>query len=336
MTSTDLNLYEYKDSPVKSGFSHDDVDEMEKYDMEFYDDQFFQEDDPCLAGDANMSKTMNQLTFPHPAKEPEVSADELLRLDALADQLELQRLERLQVLQSPDAVPPTSKGLALDLCALGARNTIQRARQYWLRRSRFVARECAWLEPGRENLFSPASGSIISRVLPTVFLERREKENMVMASLDVRDALLTVKQERDTLVHTTDASGTTRSFSLGKVLPGQCDGSLLWYRAITSFLKSKLDLEEHTPYPCIFRSKDGSCVVMIHVAVLLVFGKRDYVLGKVLPELKAAYDISVQHIEKPGDELTFLNRRYTLHEDGRLTIQTHEKHITQLFAVCLG
>ena len=34
MTSTDLNLYEYKDSPVKSGFSHDDVDEMEKYDME--------------------------------------------------------------------------------------------------------------------------------------------------------------------------------------------------------------------------------------------------------------------------------------------------------------
>ena len=66
----------------------------------------------------------------------------------------------------------------------------------WLRRSRFVAREFAWLEPERERLFSPASGSIISRVLPTVFLERREKENMVMASLDVRDAFLTVKQGR--------------------------------------------------------------------------------------------------------------------------------------------
>ena len=43
-----------------------------------------------------------------------------------------------------------------------------------------------------------------------------------------------------------------------------------------------------------------------------------------------AYEISVQCIEKPGDELTFLKRLYTLHDDGRLTLQTHEKHITQL------
>ena len=69
---------------------------------------------------------------------------------------------------------------------------------------------------------------------------------------------------------------------------------------------------------------------MIHVDDLTVVGKRDYVLGKFVPELKAAYDISVQCIEKPGDELTFLKRQYTLHDDGRLTIQTHEKHITQL------
>ena len=69
---------------------------------------------------------------------------------------------------------------------------------------------------------------------------------------------------------------------------------------------------------------------MMHVDDLLVVGKRDYVLGKFLPELKASYDISVQCVEKPGDELTFLKRQYTLHDDGRLTIQTHEKHITQL------
>ena len=49
---------------------------------------------------------------------------------------------------------------------------------------------------------------------------------------------------------------------------------------------------------------------MIHVDDLLVVGKRDYVLGKFMPELKAAYDISVPRIEKPGDELTFLKRRY--------------------------
>jgi hypothetical protein len=216
VTSTDLSLYEHEDSPVKFDFSHDDVDEMEKYDMEFYDDQFPQEDDPCLAGDANMSKIMDQVTFPHSAKEPELSADELLRLDTLADQLELQRLERLQVSQSPDAVPPTSKVLSTRFVRTWREKRNSKGEAIWLRRSRFVAREFAWLEPERENLFSPASGSIISRVLPTVVLERRDKENMVMASLDVRDAFLTAKQERDTLVHTTDASGTTRSFLWGR------------------------------------------------------------------------------------------------------------------------
>jgi hypothetical protein len=40
--------------------------------------------------DGNMAKIMEQLTFPHSEKEPELSADELLRLDALADKLELQ------------------------------------------------------------------------------------------------------------------------------------------------------------------------------------------------------------------------------------------------------
>ena len=117
------------------------------------------------------------------------------------------------------------------------------------------------------------------------------------------------------MVHTADASGATRSYALGKVLPGQRDGILLWYCAITNFLKTKLDLEEHSPYPRILKSKDGSCVVMIHVDHLLVVGKRDYVLGKFLTELKSAYEISVQCIEKPGDELTFLKRLYTLKVD---------------------
>ena len=86
---------------------------MEKYDMEFYDDQFLHEDDPCLVSDANMSTIMEQLTFPHSAKEFELSADELLRLDALADQLELQRLERLQVLQGSEEKAYSVKHLAV-------------------------------------------------------------------------------------------------------------------------------------------------------------------------------------------------------------------------------
>ena len=113
------------------------------------------------ADDANMSKIMDQLTFPHSAKEPELSADELLRLDALADQLELQRLERLQ---DPDAVPSTSKILSIRFVRTRREKHNSKGEAIWLRRSRFVACrfvacEFAWLEPERESLFSPASGS---------------------------------------------------------------------------------------------------------------------------------------------------------------------------------
>ena len=132
---------------------------------------------------------------------------------------------------------------------------------------------------------------------------------------------------------TTDAQGSTKNFALGRVLPGQRDGSLLWYRAITNVLKSRVGLEEHVPYPCILKSKDGSCAVMIHVDDLLVAGKKSFVLGKLLTELRKTYHISMQCMEHPGDEITFLKRLHVLHHDGRMTrmtIQTHAKHISQL------
>ena len=110
----------------------------------------------------------------------------------------------------------------------------------------------------------------------------KDSELAILASLDVRDAFLTVEQERPTLVHTIDAQGNIKSFALGRVLPGQRDGSLLWYRAITNVLKSGVGLEEHVPYPCILKSKDGPCAVMIHVDDVLVAGKKSFVLGKLL------------------------------------------------------
>jgi len=193
-----------------------------------------------------------------------------------------------------------------------------------------VAREFAWLQPERESLFSPASSAITSRILSAIFLEMRSQCSAVLASLDVKDAFLTVDQQEPTLVHTTDAAGNPQSFSLGKVLPGQRDGSLLWYRDITSYLKSQLNMEEHPAYPCLLRSPDGSCAILIHVDDLLVVGKRDFVLNTLLAKLREKYEISAQVIERPGDELSFLKRTHVLHSDGRMTIQTHHKHVQQM------
>ena len=332
ITSTDLSLYEHEDSAVQFHFCEDDLDRLEQYDLEFYDDELLTAEDNVFDDDAAMKQMIEQLTFPYSAKEPDVSPEELTRLDGLADQLELQRLQKLHVLKDPSTVPVGSKVLSTRFVRTWREKHNAQGQPVWLRRSRFVAREFAWLEPERESLFSPASGSIISRILPTVFLEMRDalSSSVVLASLDVRDAFLTVEQENPTLVHTTDASGNEWNFALGRVLPGQRDGSLLWYRAITSFLKKNLELEEHLPYPCVLKSKDNSCIVMIHVGDLLVVGKKSFVLGRFADELKKVYDISMQYIEKPGDEVTFLKRVYSLQPDGRLTVQTHHKHVMQL------
>ena len=104
---------------------------------------------------------------------------------------------------------------------------------------------------------------------------------------------------------------------------------LLWYRDITDFLKSKLDMVEHEPYPCVLATGDRSCAVMIHVDDMLIVGRKDFVLGKFMDTMRSKYDISMDVLEKPG-EVSFLKRNFLLHEDGRLTIQAHHKHVSQM------
>ena len=149
----------------------------------------------------------------------------------------------------------------------------------WLGRSRFVAREFAWMD-GVIHLFSPASSAIVSTLLPTVFLERREHKQTVMLSIDVKDAFLTVQQKTPTIVNCQMADGTVVSYGLGRVLPGQRDGSLLWHKDITQLLRDQLSMTPHTPYPCMLKTRGNSCFLLIHVDDILVVGRRDFVMEK--------------------------------------------------------
>eukprot|EP00435_Cladocopium_sp_Y103_P057236 s758_g19.t1 len=202
--------------------------------------------------------------------------------------------------------------------------------QVWLRRSRFVAREFAGMQPDRDALFSPASSSIVARVLPLMFLDLTEHKEAVLAAIDVKDAFLTVAQETPMVVRCQLADGQVMDYSLGKVLPGQRDGSLLWHRAITGLLRSEVAMSEHAPYPCILKSPDGSCIVLIHVDDISVIGGKSFAVDKLIKCLEKVYSISVQLVQKPGDELQFLKRTMTLQHDGRLTVQTHFKHVQHL------
>ena len=201
----------------------------------------------------------------------------------------------------------------------------------WLRRSRLVAREYTWLQPDRESLFSPATSNIASRILPVCFLNLREHQDAVMVSIDVKDAFLTVRQKVPTRVSCTDAAGSTVSYSLGRVLPGQRDGSLLWYEDLAKFVKEcDLEMTEFKPYPSILKSKLGNCFLMVHVDDLLVVGTRQAVVEQLIPSLKSRYSVSIETVSKGGDELCFLKRTHCLLDDGRLLIKCHPKHLGQL------
>ena len=115
VTSTDLSLYEHEDNPVAFSFQQDDLDELEKYDMNFDEDYY--------AGvEADDDASLQELTFPFSAHEPCLSETELLRLDTIADALELKRLSKMEVLTDASSMPTDAKVLSTSLCVHGERN----------------------------------------------------------------------------------------------------------------------------------------------------------------------------------------------------------------------
>ena len=187
--------------------------------------------------------------------------------------------------------------------------------------------------PEREDLFSPASSAVVSRLLPYCYLKRggREEKTQAMMSLDVSDAFVTVKQETPTVVTCVDATGRKQEFGLGRVLPGQRDGALLWYRDITGLLKGKLDMEEMSACPCLLRAPNCQALILLHVDDLLVVGDYSFIELQLLPVLKEKYKLSMELMKEPGDEVTFLKRNHVLMSKTEMVIYPHEKHFHKLF-----
>ena len=201
--------------------------------------------------------------FPFDIREPEIPAEELMRLDAIADGIEIERLKSMKVLEDLQSSHDTST-----MKTWTWRDKTYGSRRVWLRRSRLVAREFAWLSE-RNDLFSPASNAIAGRLLHTMFLRNLDKGH-VLGAIDIADAFLTVKQREATLVSLTNATGERCSFNLGKVLPGQRAGSQWWYEDIAHVLCSELGMIQCEPYPNLLANKDRSCLILLHVDDMLI------------------------------------------------------------------
>ena len=103
VTSTDLSLYEHEDDPVSFAFNDDELDELEEYELNFSNDEFY--DSQELSND----ELTKQLMFPFSKEEPNLTPEELQRLDAIADMIEVKRLKSMQVLADTTEMPTDHK-----------------------------------------------------------------------------------------------------------------------------------------------------------------------------------------------------------------------------------
>ncbi len=265
---------EHEDEPNQTYFEPNELDDLEAYDNDLsleyeYDDDALQVGDPTSSND-DMENRVKQLRRPYTNNEPSLTPEELSSLDALADQVEIDRLRDLGVLLPVSAVDGLEAKKLTTRFVRTWRDKVISNERCWLRRLRYVAREFSWLSPDRQDFFSPASSAITNRLLPDCFLHRGSiNGGHVMAALDIGDAFLTVDQQQPTIVTCELASGEMQEFSLGKVLPGQRDGSLLWYKSLTKFLSDHLQMEALQLYPCLLKSPDNRCLMLYMLMTFL-------------------------------------------------------------------
>ena len=137
-----------------------------------------------------------RLWRPFTPEEPVFDPVLLSELDALADQLEVTRLQDTDVLVREQDI---SSGVELggDLTARFVRTWRKKCKgndDFWYRRSRLVARENNKLCE-RDDLYSPASNHIVERLVPALCLSNTFSKNHVLGALDISDAYLQVPQE---------------------------------------------------------------------------------------------------------------------------------------------
>ena len=161
---------DHEDEPNLTQFLDEELDYMEDYDYNIEDEQM-----------TEVESMLDKLSKPYSKEEPMMDAEELQELDALADLVEIARLQQQGVLIPPEQVVGDEVKTLSTKFVRSWRQKERRGARCWLRRSCYVAREFAWLTPEREDLSSPASSAVVSRLLPYCYLKRAAREEKTQA-----------------------------------------------------------------------------------------------------------------------------------------------------------
>ena len=330
------NKYEHEDEAIEWTLSPEELDDLEEYDHLIEAER---------REEIDWENVEAQLVFPRDTEHaPWLDESALAALDRLADEYELKRLTDLKVLLPPDSKEgplvgrENPKQLSTKMVRTWREKTMpdpvtKVMRPVWLRRSRYVAREYNWLNPEREGLYAPASSALMTKVLPSLYTYLQARDgDWVLGSMDVSDAFLMVEQEVATEVSYQDPDGRARKFLLGRLLPGQRDGTAKWHRKLSQCLETDVNATACAAYPSAFRcnTPHGAVFLQTHVDDIEFLGKRAAVKQDFKPAMEKHFKVSCQLLEKPGDAMTFLKRLHVLGEGNTLTITPHPKHVERL------
>ena len=185
-----------------------------------------------------------------------------------------------------------------------------------------------------EDTFSPASVSTLARLVPLL----AQKWGTPIYIMDVKDAYLCVPQPEDEPVVVTaprsyvNKFGASKTWKLGRVLPGQRRGAQEWYHQLAGDL-TNANLESMPEVPTLYRaSANGErYVAQVHVDDIMAIGDAEP-HGRVEKDLTDRYTVKIAGpYQQPGDEFEFLKRRYQIQSDGSITVRAPVRLYNDLF-----
>ena len=321
----------HADEVLVPEFTNDALDNLQDYDLQFWEEtDLFDEPENGESG-ISASGIPEELWFPFSEHEPSIEPGDLEELDAIGDAYEVDRLLGMGVLRPADDDEIKSHRLLSTKMVRSWRVKEREGQPWYLRRSRWVAREYTWLDPEKEVTFAPASSSLLLRLLPSyVMRKRNEGGKYGVATLDITDAFLTVDQKEDTVVKAW--VGEWRFYKLLKLLPGQRDGTSGWHESFMNHLQQHLDIEVFKPCPSLFQMTSEDAGSLVHVDDLFCGGAVD-ALEKLVNCVKSKYKCTVGWLINPGDEVYLLKRRYVLVTSELLVIEPHPRHVQRLVEI---
>ena len=247
-------------------------------------------------------------------RPPDLSPEELEKVDLESDIVELTRLEKMGVLRR--VLPDEDVSQYSFLTTKVVRDW--RKRPGWTRRSRLVAREYRTWTAWSQELFAPASTLATINSLIALAIS----EDLEVVSIDIKDAYLNVKQKTPVIIHVDgrlmgQATPEPVAFVLERMLPGQRAAAGEWFLFMKELL-GEAKMEGFIKEPTLFVQAvpDSRAKLILHADDgLLASTKAER--EKLIEKLGEHVEVKVSDVlTKDGGEVEFLKRRYVATDQG--------------------